>query len=118
MLNHTIFFLKLEIYIILLDFWGNKSQYRHLAAVKSQLDNALLQLDDFQLNETDWYSQAYATISSIKELLEKGNNLIKGRFDLIHKVDSSKVGWPAAPIYEKINGYLVTPESGKNWETA
>ena len=86
--------------------------------MKSQIDNALLMLDDFQLNSTECDSPAYGAISSIKELLEKGGDLIKGRFDLIQKVDSSKVGWSAAPFYEKINGYLVTPESGKNWETA
>ena len=75
-------------------------------------------LDDFQLNATECDSDEYNAISGIKELLVKGNDLINGRFDLIQKVDTSKVGWPAAPIYEKLNGYLVNSDSGKNWETA
>ena len=97
---------------------GNKSQYNHLAATKSKIDAALLMLDDLQLNEPDCDTPTYTAISSIKERLEGAVALIEGRFNLIHKVDSSKIGWSAVPHYKKANGYLVTPESGKNWEAA
>lgn len=97
---------------------GNKSQYNHLAATKSKIDAAMLLLDDLQLAEPDCDTPAYAAISAVKENLEGAIDLIKGRFDLIHKVDSSKIGWSAVPHYEKSNGYLVNSESGKNWEAA
>ena len=70
------------------------------------------------MNEDDCDSPTYAAINLIKEELDGANELIKGRFDLIHKVDSSKVGWVAVPHYEKTNGYLVNSDSAKNWEAA
>ena len=66
----------------------------------------------------DCDSPSYAAINSVKEELNGGNELINGRFDLIQKVDTSKIGWPAVPHYEKVNGYLVNSDSAKNWESA
>ena len=75
-------------------------------------------LDEIQLNELDCDSPSYAAINTVKEELDGGNDLIKGRFDLIQKVDSSKIGWSAILHYEKVNGYLVNSDSAKNWEAA
>ena len=89
-----------------------------MAAIKSKLDSALLLLDEIQLNELGCDLPSYVSINAVKEELEGGKDLVNGRFNLISKVDASKVGWPAVPHYEKINGYLVNSDSAKNWEVA
>ena len=40
------------------------------------------------------------------------------RLDLIEKVDNSKVGWPAAVGYEKMNGLVRKADSDKLWAEA
>ena len=97
---------------------GNKSQYLHLAKTKGKVDAAQTLLDDLQLEEGDTDSPRYIAIAAIKDELTGADDLIKGRLDLIQKVDASKTGWSAAPHYEKTNGLLLKDDSGKNWEEA
>ena len=78
----------------------------------------MIQLDELQLQEADADSPAYSALSGIKKDLDGALDLINGRFDLIQKADSSKVGWSAAVHYEKSNGPLIKAESGKLWAEA
>ena len=97
---------------------GNKSQFTHLAATKAKIDAAKTILEDLQLEEEEADSPRYAALGSAITDLDAANSLIDGRFDLIQKADSSKVGWSAAVHYEKSNGLLLKADSGKLWEDA
>ena len=83
-----------------------------------KIDAALILLDDMQLDEADASSARYQSISSVKTDLQSALDLVDGRLDLIERVDTSKVGWAAAQVYEKINGPLKKPDSDKNWAEA
>ena len=78
----------------------------------------MILLDDMQLDEPDSSSSRYQSISGVKAELQSALDLVGGRLDLIERVDSSKVGWPAAQVFEKINGPLTKPDSDKTWAEA
>ena len=79
---------------------------------------AALLLDDLQLDEEDSNSARYKAIAGIKEEMESAQNMIDCRLDLIEKADASKVGWSAAPHYEKSNGSIKKDNSDKLWVEA
>ena len=78
----------------------------------------MILLDDMQLDEPDAASPRYQSISGVKSDLQSALDLVGGRLDLIEKVDSSKVGWAAAQVYEKTNGPLKKQDSDKIWAEA
>ena len=97
---------------------GNKSQYRHLAAVKAKFEAASLLLDDLQLDEDDPLSTRYQALNGVKEELSEARDLLDCRLDLIEKADASSVGWSAAAFYEKSNGLKLKSDSAKLWADA
>ena len=68
-----------------------------------------------QLDECDSDSPRYEALGAVKSVLNKALDLLKWRLDLIGKVDDSKVGWPAALIYERANGMTLKEDSNKLW---
>ena len=89
-----------------------------MAAIKGKIDAALMLLDDLQLDESDFSTDRYTAISAVKDELTGAKEIIDCRLDLIEKVDGSAVGWSAAAFYEKTNGLVLKPESGKLWGEA
>ena len=75
-------------------------------------------LDDLQLDEENPDSARYKAISGIKEELKGATDIIDCRLDLIEKADASKVGWSAAPHYEKSKGSVKKDTSDKLWVEA
>ena len=86
-----------------------------MAAIKGRVDAAFMLLDDLQLDEEDSSTDRYAAIAGVKEELSTAKDMLDCRLDLIEKVDSSTVGWSAAAFYEKTNGLVLKPDSGKLW---
>ncbi len=86
--------------------------------MKAKVDSAMLLLDDLQLDESDSASPRYQAIGEIKKELEGAQELMVCRLDLIEKADTSKVGWSAAPFYEKSNGAVLKTDSDKLWSEA
>ena len=68
-----------------------------------------------QLEEADSDSPQYQALGAVKSVLNEALNLVKWRLDLISKVNDSKVGWPAALIYERANGMVLKADSNKLW---
>ena len=68
-----------------------------------------------QLEEADSDSPQYQALDAVKSVLNEALDLVKWRLDLISKVDDSKVGWPAALIYERANGMVLKADSSKLW---
>ena len=78
----------------------------------------MLQLDDLQLEEPDASTARYGAISGVKGDLKSALEILECRLDLIEKVDNSKIGWPAAVGYEKMNGLVKKSDSDKIWAEA
>ena len=68
-----------------------------------------------QLDKSDSDSPRYQALGAVKSVLNEALDLLKWRLDLIGKVDDSKVGWPAALIYERANGMSLKEDSNKLW---
>ena len=80
--------------------------------------NAMLLLDEIQLEESDSTSPRYAALDGVKKELTSAIEIMDCRLDLIEKADSSKIGWAAAVHYEKANGLVKKTESDKLWTEA
>ena len=94
---------------------GNKSQFIAFAEIKTRIDTCMIQLDELQLEEADSDSSRYAAIGGVKTEMEAALETIDKRLDLIQRADSSKVGWPAATIYEKSLTKSSSVEAEKLW---
>ena len=70
------------------------------------------------MDQEDAQSAQYKAISDVKTELEAAAEMIECRLDMIEKADSSKVGWSAAPYYEKSNGSKKKENSDKLWSDA
>ena len=66
------------------------------------MDSALQQIQDLQLEQELNDHDLYESLTGIRMELETGKELIKGRLDLIARVDASPYGWQAGAIYNSM----------------